>query len=69
MRSRIRKPFVVTSDYIGPDRRTKSEGTRTENSSIDVPNTLEAKARCKPLGANVLQEMIGEAMFEINDSG
>jgi len=64
-----RKPFVVTSSYIGPDRRTKLEKEREGQKipSIDVPNTLEAKARGRPLSMEALKEMIGEAMFEINE--
>ena len=64
-----RKPFVVTSDYIGPDRRPKNAPPRDGQkiSSIDVPNTLGAKARGRPLSTEKLREMIGEAMFEINE--
>ena len=36
-----RTPFVVTSDYIGPDRRDGGRGT--ELPLIDVPNSLRAK--------------------------
>jgi CheY-like chemotaxis protein len=40
-----RKPFVVTSDYVGPDRRQKPrEGTRHPIESLPVPNSLRAKA-------------------------
>ena len=38
-----RKPFVVTSDYIGPDRRKPSERD-AKVELLDVPNTLRAKA-------------------------
>lgn len=38
-----RKPFVVTSDYIGPDRRKPSERDGSIE-LLDVPNTLRAKA-------------------------
>lgn len=64
-----RKPFVVTSDYIGPDRRPKTAEEREGQKipSIDVPNTLAAKARGRPLSMEKLREMIGEAMFEINE--
>ena len=36
-----RKPFIVTSDYIGPDRRRTPERGTTE--LFDVPNLLLAK--------------------------
>lgn len=38
-----RKPFVVTSDYIGPDRRKPSERDDSVE-LLNVPNTLRAKA-------------------------
>lgn len=39
-----RKPFVVTSDYIGPDRR-RTGPQRGSASLFTVPNTLYTKAR------------------------
>lgn len=40
---RARRPFVVTSDYIGPDRRGPTD--RESNVELlDVPNTLQVKA-------------------------
>lgn len=42
-----RKPFVVTADYIGPDRRLtaeRREGTM-EIPLIDAPNTLRARVK------------------------
>ena len=62
-------PFVVTRSYIGPDRRTKivKEREGQKIPSIDVPNTLEAKVRGRPLSMEALREMIGEAMFVINE--
>lgn len=38
-----RKPFVVTSDYVGPDRRTIQE-RESEIEKIQVPNSLRDKA-------------------------
>ena len=40
---RARKPFVVTSEYIGPDRRTLEE-RKSGVPQLEVPNTLKAKA-------------------------
>jgi CheY-like chemotaxis protein len=37
-----RKPFVVTSSYIGPARR-KSDGELTDPNVIEVPNALRAR--------------------------
>ncbi len=39
-----RKPFIVTSSYIGPDRRKKSAPGRDGKSKIRVPDFLRAKA-------------------------
>ena len=40
-----RKPFVVTSDYVGPDPRMLQErGAETEIEKIEVPNSLRDKA-------------------------
>lgn len=40
---RSRKPFVVTSDYIGPDRRFLDD-RGNEIELMEVPNSLRAKA-------------------------
>lgn len=40
---RDRKSFVVTSDYVGPDRRSGDRQT-SDDPRVDVPNTLQAKA-------------------------
>ncbi|WP_421791548.1 response regulator [Hyphobacterium sp.] len=40
---RDRKAFVVTSDYVGPDRRSGPRAASGEDAMI-VPNTLQAKA-------------------------
>ena len=42
--ARNRKPFVVTSDYIGPNRRAKPRPGTQQIPEIDVPNPLNAKA-------------------------
>ncbi|MBL6946221.1 MAG: hypothetical protein ISR47_06270 [Rhodospirillales bacterium] len=38
-----RKPFVVTSDYVGPDRRAGS-GRESQIPMLDVPNSLRDRA-------------------------
>ena len=40
----LRKRFVVTSDYVGPDRREASRSSQDGN-LIDVPNSLRAKVK------------------------
>ena len=61
-----RKPFVVTSDYIGPDRR-KDPGRGSQIPTIDVPNTLRSKVKGEPVRVEAVETMILEAQKEIND--
>lgn len=39
---KARKPFIVTSDYIGPDRRRDEQRGAGSVKPIDAPNTLKA---------------------------
>ncbi|TGY87432.1 response regulator receiver protein [Marinicauda algicola] len=39
---KARKPFIVTSDYIGPDRRRDSNRDSGSVKPIEAPNTLKA---------------------------
>ncbi len=41
--ARNRKPFVVTSDYIGPNRRVEAWPGTQQVPQIEVPNSLKAK--------------------------
>jgi DNA-binding response OmpR family regulator len=59
-----RKPFVVTSDYIGPDRRTDSTRA-TAVPLLDVPNTLRAKATGEDQKID-MQKAIDEAIGNVN---
>jgi len=60
-----RKPFVVTSDYIGPDRRFLDDrGNEVE--LVEVPNSLRAKALGQYDAAR-LKEEIAAARSDIND--
>lgn len=45
-----RKPFVVTIDYVGPDRRDADRSPRNVE-RITVPNALRAKVRRDPEAA------------------
>lgn len=50
--ARNRKPFVVTSDYIGPDRR-KPEVRRSDSApTFEVPNSLKLRAEGKQIDMN-----------------
>lgn len=64
--SNNRKPFVVTSDYIGPDRR-KDVQRGSEIKSIDVPNTLRAKVKGEAVDPTASREVIQRVTAQIND--
>jgi len=59
-----RKPFVVTFNYIGPDRRTDPERPNSAE-LIPVPNALRAKAR-KDIKASATPEAIEATVNRIN---
>ena len=61
-----RKPFVVTSERIGPDRR-KDSSRESEIPLIDVPNTLRAKAQGVEVHPSTLQHEIDAALTEVNE--
>lgn len=63
---RARKPFVVTSDYIGPDRR-KDESRESEIPQIEVPNTLRSKIQGEKIDRAALAKAIENAQESIND--
>ncbi len=65
-----RKPFIVTSEYIGPDRRGDRTGDDDEGEPVpvvEVPNTLKSKSKGEDVDYVDLQNMVENAMFEIND--
>jgi DNA-binding response OmpR family regulator len=60
-----RKPFVVTSDYIGPDRRDDAN----RNSDVplfDVPNTLKMALSGDEIDPNDLEGLIDGTRGDIN---
>ncbi len=61
-----RKPFVVTSEYIGPDRR-KDPTRQSSIPLIRVPNTLEAKMRGEKIDPTKLNAMVARVQNTIND--
>lgn len=61
-----RKPFVVTSDYIGPDRRKAAERRNNTVPLIEVPNPLREKMLGQTLDPKMLQQQIMEANAQIN---
>ena len=60
-----RKPFVVTTEYVGPDRR-KSQRALEEGEIIDAPNTLRAKAMGQ-FDADVMEREVKAAIVRMND--
>ncbi len=42
-----RKPFVVTEEYFGPDRRT-AEARGSDAGTVEVPNALRARVEGRP---------------------
>lgn len=62
---RERKPFVVTSDYVGPDRR--KEAKRKSNfPMLEVPNSLKVKASGQKEEMDAVQRAIDEAIADVN---
>ncbi|MBT4769232.1 MAG: response regulator [Rhodospirillaceae bacterium] len=64
-----RKPFVVTTDYIGPDRRGPNSLQRGEDiPQIEVPNTLQHRATGKgDIDPVEFQKAIDTAVASINE--
>jgi DNA-binding response OmpR family regulator len=61
-----RKPFVVTSDYIGPDRR-RAEARRESNVPLfEVPNPMRAKLTGEAIDARAFQQAIMLMNEQIN---
>ncbi|MBF0307677.1 MAG: hypothetical protein HQL41_18795, partial [Alphaproteobacteria bacterium] len=61
-----RKPFVVTHDYIGPDRRKETRPGVDSAPTVEVPNPLRAKALSTQDAASI-QRMIDAAASRINE--
>ncbi len=61
-----RKPFVVTSDYIGPDRRREAARRDSSIPLIEVPNPVRAKLAGEPLEAKALQQAIRATNEQVN---
>lgn len=61
-----RKPFVVTADYMGPDRRSREKPQDTQ--FYDVPNTLKDKVEGRPVDPTALSAQINVALQAMNSS-
>ncbi|UEM02906.1 response regulator [Skermanella rosea] len=64
---RQRKPFIVTSAYIGPDRRKDPARGPSSIPLFDVPNTLRAKAEGRSAELAALDEVIARAQRQIDE--
>lgn len=60
-----RKPFVVTTDYVGPDRRKKARPDAMEIPLVQVPNTLAEKAK-GTFDQRKFQQQTKKAVWDIN---
>lgn len=60
-----RKPFVVTADYVGPDRRGIPRPDN-EYELIEPPNTIRAKALGE-WNEQTMKEELGNAVGQLND--
>ncbi|MGP1274594.1 MAG: response regulator [Caulobacterales bacterium] len=58
---RARKPFVVTSDYIGPDRRKDIDRGIGAGNRIEAPNTLQVVTECDDSAVDEANRWIAEA--------
>lgn len=61
-----RKPFVVTSDYIGPDRRRASARRDSNVPLFEVPNPMRAKLTGEAFDARMLQQAVMAMNEQIN---
>lgn len=65
--TRIRKPFVVTHDYTGPDRRTKARAFETHSAPmLEVPNPLKFRAEASSLDGTRLNRLVSESGVTLN---
>ena len=60
-----RKPFVVTSDYVGPDRRKEAK-PKGDFPMLEVPNILKAKATGRKEEMDAIQRAVDEAIADVN---
>ena len=59
-----RKPFIVTGDYIGPERHPDDEpGARR----VAVPNTLKAKVEGQPSRSAAMDDAFDGALRTVNE--
>lgn len=65
--TRRRKPFVVTHDYTGPDRRTKARAFETHSAPmLEVPNPLKFRFENSGTDSTPLNRTIAESATTLN---
>ena len=62
---RERNRFVVTSDYVGPDRRKEAK-RKSDFPMLEVPNSLKVKATGQKEEMDAVQRAIDEAIVDVN---
>ncbi len=60
-----RKPFIVTRDYIGPDRRNKPRPGESSAPTLPVPNPLKARVTGS-VDSTRLMRQVQEAAQQLN---
>ncbi|HLO75958.1 MAG TPA: response regulator [Magnetospirillum sp.] len=65
--TRVRKPFVVTHDYTGPDRRSKPRAYDTPSAPLlEVPNPLRFRAENPGMNSTRLQRAVTESAANLD---
>lgn len=64
--SRVRKPFVVTTDYIGPDRRSKKRKAGLQIPLIKAPNPLHLRGSGRHSEFN-MKKAINRGIKQVNE--
>ncbi len=60
-----RVPFIVTTDYLGPERRRAGDARPSKIKQLNVLNTLKAKADGKPMTSSELNQAVKENMKDV----
>lgn len=60
-----RLPFIVTNDYLGPERRKAGDPRPSHIRQLNVVNTLKAKVEGKPMSMAELSRAVEGSMGEV----
>ena len=60
-----RRPFIVTNDYLGPERWKQDDVHKSKIKQINVVNTLKAKATGRPLSVAEVGRAVDANMKEV----